>query len=251
MSNAAPPPVITADIGCPKCDYNLRGLSGESVTCPECGSQWQATEIQVERWRGGKDAVPGLMRAWAMPAAAFFGVSLLASAFEMIWQEYFSIWAPAGGLFVGGRLTRDVLIVGWASIVAGAGLLLLVLPVIVFLITSKKLGARLTARIALFVLIECAIVMAGMIAWFQVMSVGKEVIKAIHEAIAFPMWTSTPLHVIVRNAIVPRGIVAVFVILIAVFTLRLTDRALRRDLVAGLVHSGSHRKHLEPVGPDS
>jgi hypothetical protein len=241
-------PVITADIGCPKCDYNLRGLSGETVTCPECGSQWHAMQIQVERWERVKDRLPGLLEARAMPAVAIFGVFILAIAFVLIWEEYFSAWAPAGGSgwMARGRLTRDVIIVGRAAIVTVAGFLLLALPVIAFRNTSKKMGARRTARIAVLVLIEYASVIAGMIALLQVVSVGIETTKAIREELAFPMWASTPLDAIVRNAIVPRGIVAAMVILVAVFILRRTNRALRRELAAGLVRAGAHRAYLQP-----
>jgi len=38
---------IHRDIGCPKCNYNLRGLSGETVACPECGERWHVNRISI------------------------------------------------------------------------------------------------------------------------------------------------------------------------------------------------------------
>lgn len=40
---------IGQDISCPRCDYNLRGLSGAAVVvCPECGDRWDAAALLDE-----------------------------------------------------------------------------------------------------------------------------------------------------------------------------------------------------------
>lgn len=60
---------ITRDIGCPACGYNLRGLAGDIVTCPECGHRADRARLVSDRWTRPWYKAPGLNTVqW--PAAA-------------------------------------------------------------------------------------------------------------------------------------------------------------------------------------
>ena len=51
MSASADQPVST-DIACGACGYNLRGLLGDPVRCPECGEQATRAELRASLERG-------------------------------------------------------------------------------------------------------------------------------------------------------------------------------------------------------
>ena len=64
---------IQQDIACPNCDYNLRGLHGDVVTCPECGQICDIAQIVIRRWDKPWHRAPGLTRlylpvVWALVA---------------------------------------------------------------------------------------------------------------------------------------------------------------------------------------
>ena len=41
---------IVIDIACPDCEYNLRGLPGPIVSCPECGLSSDVAELATRQW---------------------------------------------------------------------------------------------------------------------------------------------------------------------------------------------------------
>lgn len=41
---------VVIDIACPRCEYNLRGLVGPVVVCPECGLESDVPELAARRW---------------------------------------------------------------------------------------------------------------------------------------------------------------------------------------------------------
>lgn len=41
---------VTQDLACPQCEYNLRGLHGEVVNCPECGEPCNIAKLIERRW---------------------------------------------------------------------------------------------------------------------------------------------------------------------------------------------------------
>ncbi len=53
---------IQQDITCPECEYNLRGLRGEIVNCPECGCRCDVAKLVINRWRKPWYKAPGLSR---------------------------------------------------------------------------------------------------------------------------------------------------------------------------------------------
>ena len=36
---------------CPSCEYSLRGLAGDVVTCPECGCMVEIVDLLAGRWK--------------------------------------------------------------------------------------------------------------------------------------------------------------------------------------------------------
>lgn len=60
---------IQEDLACPGCGYNLRGLIGESVTCPECGQSIDVANLIGKRWTGPWYGAPGYTSI-CIPAAA-------------------------------------------------------------------------------------------------------------------------------------------------------------------------------------
>lgn len=46
---------VRRDVACPNCDYNLRGLQGLMVRCPECGMIWDVIDLAAMRRRMRED----------------------------------------------------------------------------------------------------------------------------------------------------------------------------------------------------
>lgn len=62
---------VDRDIACPTCEYNLRGLLGPVLDCPECGRRVDVIELATRRWDKPWYRAPGynfisLPAAWAM-----------------------------------------------------------------------------------------------------------------------------------------------------------------------------------------
>jgi hypothetical protein len=62
---------IQRDIACPNCQYNLRGLSGAVVNCPECGTECDIARLIARKWTGPWYHAPGLMKL-TLPAALVY-----------------------------------------------------------------------------------------------------------------------------------------------------------------------------------
>jgi hypothetical protein len=97
---------ISQDIGCPNCQYNLRGLYGPEVDCPECGCHCDIVKLISEKWtkpwyRAPKFTRVGLPARWtfimllisliflmpllAVQAAPFWLLPLMAATYLAIW----------------------------------------------------------------------------------------------------------------------------------------------------------------------
>lgn len=50
---------IQGDLECPACQYNLRGLRGEVVQCPECGMSVNVAHLIARRWQIAWNKAPG------------------------------------------------------------------------------------------------------------------------------------------------------------------------------------------------
>lgn len=62
---------VDRDTACPRCDYNLRGLLGPVVDCPECGLRSDVIELITRRWDQPWYKAPGY-NFIALPAAWSF-----------------------------------------------------------------------------------------------------------------------------------------------------------------------------------
>lgn len=74
MSEPIPPDAVPVaiDIACPGCEYNLRGLLGPVVVCPECGLLSDVPELAARQWDKPWYKAPGF-NTLAWPAAGAFG----------------------------------------------------------------------------------------------------------------------------------------------------------------------------------
>lgn len=73
---------ISQDISCPGCGYNLRGLGGSIITCPECGVCCDAARLVAVRWNKPWHRAPGfntllLPIVWIVLAPLVFLLSLI------------------------------------------------------------------------------------------------------------------------------------------------------------------------------
>lgn len=64
---------ITRDLACPACQYNLRGLRGAVVTCPECGAACDVAELVTRRWTRPWWEAPGYNKIVYPTAVALVG----------------------------------------------------------------------------------------------------------------------------------------------------------------------------------
>ncbi|MCX5659699.1 MAG: hypothetical protein NTW19_08260 [Planctomycetota bacterium] len=60
MPDAGPIEDVQNDLACPGCGYNLRGLRGAVVDCPECGLRCDVAKLIAYRWKGSIWKVPGV-----------------------------------------------------------------------------------------------------------------------------------------------------------------------------------------------
>src|SRR5436305_5139677 len=82
----------TRDVACPRCAYNLRGLT--SSRCPECGKELQLNVAVLER----------SLKAWitlaaSVAAAAGVGVLFLCLIRRLGWPPYMRFWGNIGTFY--------------------------------------------------------------------------------------------------------------------------------------------------------
>jgi membrane protein DedA with SNARE-associated domain len=66
---------------CPSCDYLLRGLEGDVVTCPECGTRCDLAKLVATRWTRPWFKAPFLNQlAYPVATVAFTLIGLMAVA---------------------------------------------------------------------------------------------------------------------------------------------------------------------------
>lgn len=74
---------LSRDAACPMCEYNLRGLRGDPVTCPECGGQFSVRKLIECRWEKPWYKAPGFTRACG-PAVGFMLGFLISIVFLVL-----------------------------------------------------------------------------------------------------------------------------------------------------------------------
>lgn len=73
VPSGAPPDAVPVaiDVACPGCEYNLRGLLGPVVDCPECGLRSDVPELAARRWDKPWYKAPGF-NTLAWPAVCVY-----------------------------------------------------------------------------------------------------------------------------------------------------------------------------------
>lgn len=90
-------------LACPTCQYSLRGLPGDDVTCPECGGGINIPELVASKWTGPRICAP-LYNMLIIPLVwSFLGIFGGAIAFTMFCS---GIKAPAVAML-------SVILGGW------------------------------------------------------------------------------------------------------------------------------------------
>ena len=83
---AAPPTALDRDLYCLTCGYNLRGLTGDPVRCPECGHLNPIGDVEIP----APIIAAQLRRMETSPAlcvaAVLFGAPLLAALGAVLWE---------------------------------------------------------------------------------------------------------------------------------------------------------------------
>jgi len=74
---------IQGDLACPSCQYNLRGLRGETVQCPECGMNVNVAHLIAQRWQIAWNKAPGYTKI-AGPVLSAAVVTFVSLPFLMI-----------------------------------------------------------------------------------------------------------------------------------------------------------------------
>ena len=84
---------IRRDLECPQCRYNLRGLSGDVVSCPECGAAWDVARLtglpSTNPWLGtpefGIVILPAASLLLGLPVV-FLALQLCLAFGSMVWM---------------------------------------------------------------------------------------------------------------------------------------------------------------------
>ena len=109
MPERAPQPVtaIPHDVPCPQCGYNLRGLHGYIVDCPECGARCDVAMLMTRQWTGPWFRAPGFS------LVSYAVLWLLGAAIVAVLTPVFVIDVGDAAMGVG-VLLSTLLLVGWA-----------------------------------------------------------------------------------------------------------------------------------------
>lgn len=165
---------ILRDITCPGCEYNLRGLHGPIVDCPECGRRCDAPKMVAARWTGPWWKAPQfntvlMPSTWAVLSYLGVGVMFALDLGPMAlairgaaFMAALAVWAVLMGmawrLFAGPwglalALLAHVLIAGYLTGVLG----------VVITVTVSVLNARDGDHLSLLFLLPLTAVFAGVI----------------------------------------------------------------------------------------
>lgn len=114
---------LRQDLGCPSCGYNLRGLTGAVVNCPECGHKCDVAEMITRKWTGPWYRAPGLTyieRPSVAPFVAGFALLILSPSTGRWLQDLLLFLISAGVIMLGVWAGTMVLvwqrIGGWSGV---------------------------------------------------------------------------------------------------------------------------------------
>ena len=102
---------LANDLACPRCDYNLRGLVGDEVVCPECGQHVNVARLIAQRWTRPWWHAP-LYNTLALPLAwvVLSAIALLPITAISLEPKYRHTWIPWA--------FTSVAVVGWFAVMA-------------------------------------------------------------------------------------------------------------------------------------
>ncbi len=115
MPEQAPQPVtaIPHDLACPQCGYNLRGLHGYIVDCPECGARCDVAMLMTRQWTRPWFHAPGFSTV-SYTVLWLVGAGFVGLLTPVLGQE---MGASAG---LGGVLVVTLLLACWVMTVRRA-----------------------------------------------------------------------------------------------------------------------------------
>jgi hypothetical protein len=102
---------IQDNLACPACEYNLRGLRGDIVQCPECGATCDAAQLIANRWTLPWHRAPKLSIIYVPVALVAFSPFAMIMVLVIVARGYGqSPAAPVLPLMIG---VDAALFVGW------------------------------------------------------------------------------------------------------------------------------------------
>ena len=101
--------VIDINVACPNCEYNLRGLHGPIVDCPECGLSSDVPELAARQWNKPWYRAPGF-NTLSWPTVWMFVGWIVAG----IVDNTVGLGAPSGLIFM------LVGVIGWCLLMVRA-----------------------------------------------------------------------------------------------------------------------------------
>ena len=81
-----PPDEVRADVHCPSCQHNLRGLQGRVVECPECGHRCDIAALIQLKWNRSWRDTPYMPMVMAPASVGLSGLALLGLYAGFMWM---------------------------------------------------------------------------------------------------------------------------------------------------------------------
>ncbi len=156
---------LREDLGCPHCDYRLKGLPGDVVRCPECGTECDLPKLMLRRWIGPWYRAPGfnrIIRPLVWPGIGVW-IALFILVLEIrndrwpVWTTGFAVVVLAGWLhsmWVASKVmpgSRALWLAALAHVLFGGYLVAVIGSlwlIVAFFVGSPTWGAILVAGLA-------------------------------------------------------------------------------------------------------
>lgn len=105
---------IQLDLACPSCEYNLRGLRGQVVQCPECGLMIDAATLIADKWKIPWQKAPGYDTI-AIPILPFAIAMILSLSLAMFAADAPHIRIRQAAIVIGGVIAT--MLVTWLAMI--------------------------------------------------------------------------------------------------------------------------------------
>lgn len=141
----------THELRCAECGYDLRGLDGDVIRCPECGRVAERTDSQLSTAELAVDYQVSIWSSGIFPAVVLLAIALLTvfvrGVFPGAWRSFFAPVSAVSVMVWLGLLVRSWWSFGWR---AGWGKVVIFAHVCALLIPSSA---------GLFVLAFCVLIL--------------------------------------------------------------------------------------------